>query len=88
MEPGLTFCRFTLNNLLSGDDQSRIRTAPYMHDGSLATLDDVIEFYSEGGRPNPVSLSVITPRNLAAEEQLALVSFLKTLTGQVQEGVR
>ena len=27
------------------------RTAPYMHDGSMATLEDVIDFYSEGGRP-------------------------------------
>jgi cytochrome c peroxidase len=27
------------------------RTAPYMHDGSMATLEDVVEFYSEGGRP-------------------------------------
>jgi len=28
-------------------------TKPYMHDGSLATLDDVVEFYSKGGRANP-----------------------------------
>ncbi|HEY6656539.1 MAG TPA: hypothetical protein VI038_06890, partial [Methyloceanibacter sp.] len=28
-------------------------TAPYMHDGSLATLEDVIDFYDAGGRPNP-----------------------------------
>ena len=28
------------------------RTAPYMHDGSLSRLEDVIEFYNRGGRPN------------------------------------
>ena len=32
-------------------------TAPYMHDGSLATLEDVVEFYRSGGNPNPVSRS-------------------------------
>ena len=29
------------------------RTAPYMHDGSVTTLEEVIEFYDRGGRPNP-----------------------------------
>ena len=29
------------------------RTAPYMHDGSLATLEDVVDFYARGGRANP-----------------------------------
>jgi cytochrome c peroxidase len=29
------------------------RSAPYMHDGSLATLEEVVEFYDRGGRANP-----------------------------------
>ena len=29
------------------------RTAPYMHDGSLATLEDVVEYYDRGGNRNP-----------------------------------
>ena len=29
-------------------------TAPYMHDGNLSTLEEVIEFYDAGGRPNPI----------------------------------
>jgi cytochrome c peroxidase len=62
------------------------RTAPYMHDGSLATLEDVIEFYSEGGRKNPYLDPAIKPINLTPPEKLALVAFLKTLTGQVREG--
>jgi cytochrome c peroxidase len=63
------------------------RTAPYMHDGSLATLDDVIEFYSQGGRQNPTLDPLIKPRNFTAQEKVALLSFLKTLTGRIQDGV-
>ena len=62
------------------------RTAPYMHDGSLMTLEDVIEFYSEGGRPNPNLDAEIRPRNFTAEEKRALLAFLQTLTGRVREG--
>lgn len=64
------------------------RTAPYMHDGSLATLEDVVEFYSEGGRPNPNLDPEIRPRRFSAEEKRALVVFLRSLTGKVQEGFR
>jgi cytochrome c peroxidase len=64
------------------------RTAPYMHDGSLATLDDVVEFYSEGGHPNPNLDPEIRPRRFSADEKRALVAFLQTLSGQVREGAR
>jgi len=64
------------------------RTAPYMHDGSLATLEDVVEFYSSGGRPNPNLDPEIRPRNLSEEEKRALIAFLKTLSGRVREGLR
>lgn len=64
------------------------RTAPYMHDGSLATLDDVIEFYSRGGRPNPYLDGQIRPRDFTLEEKRALAAFLRTLTGRVEEGIR
>ena len=59
------------------------RTAPYMHDGSLATLDDVIDFYDRGGRPNRNLFPVITPLNLTPEEKRALVTFLESLNGTV-----
>jgi cytochrome c peroxidase len=62
------------------------RTAPYMHDGSLATLEDVVAFYSDGGRSNPNIDAEIRPRNFTAEEKLALVAFLRALTGRVREG--
>ena len=64
------------------------RTAPYMHDGSLATLEEVIDFYSEGGRPNPSLDADIRPGHFSPEEKHALVAFLQSLTGRVSEGVR
>ena len=62
------------------------RTAPYMHDGSLATLDEVVAFYSDGGRANPLLDQDIRRRDFSTDERRALVAFLKTLTGQVREG--
>jgi cytochrome c peroxidase len=64
------------------------RTAPYMHNGSIATLEDVIEFYSEGGRANRFLDSEIRPRNLTSVEKRSLVAFLRSLSGRVNEGLR
>lgn len=57
-----------------------------MHEGSLATLEDVVEFYSQGGRPNPALDLEIRPRNFTPEEKRALIAFLRSLTGQLDEG--
>ena len=62
------------------------RTAPYMHDGSLATLQDVINFYSDGGRKNPHLDEEIQPRNLNIQEKKDLLAFLQSLTGKVHQG--
>jgi cytochrome c peroxidase len=62
------------------------RTAPYMHDGSLATLEDVINFYSDGGRPNPYVDPEMRPRDFTSDEKRALGAFLRSLTGRVREG--
>ena len=62
------------------------RTAPYMHDGSLATLDDVVRFYDEGGRANPNRDPELRPLRLTAKERQALVAFLRSLTGAISEG--
>jgi cytochrome c peroxidase len=59
------------------------RTAPYMHDGSLATLDAVVDFYDQGGRRNPNLYPVIHPLGLTTEEKRALVRFLESLSGEV-----
>jgi cytochrome c peroxidase len=61
-------------------------TAPYMHDGSLRTLEEVVDFYSDGGRATPNLDPLITPRRLSTEDKHALVAFLLTLTGRVREG--
>ncbi len=63
------------------------RTAPYMHDGSLATLEDVIEFYNRGGKPNPHLDVDLRPLNLTAKEKSSLRAFLQSLSGIVQEGI-
>jgi cytochrome c peroxidase len=62
------------------------RTAPYMHDGSLATLDAVVDFYSDGGRKNPRIDAEIHPLQLVVEEKQALVAFLNALSGSISEG--
>lgn len=59
------------------------RTAPYMHDGSVATLEEVVEFYSDGGNPNPYQDPDIRPLHLSAGERSALLAFLRSLSGKV-----
>ena len=61
-------------------------TAPYMHDGSLATLEDVIEYYNRGGNPNSYLDADLRPLNLTAEEKKALLAFLRSLDGEINEG--
>jgi cytochrome c peroxidase len=57
------------------------RTAPYMHDGSMGRLDDVIEFYGRGGSPNPNLDPDMRPLNLTRNEKAALLAFLRSLNG-------
>jgi cytochrome c peroxidase len=62
------------------------RTAPYMHDGSFATLEEVVEFYDRGGNANPRLDAEIQPLKLSAEEKQALLAFLRSLSGTLREG--
>lgn len=55
-------------------------TAPYMHDGSLQTLEDVIEQYDRGGRGDPNTDPQIVPLSLSAEQKADLLAFLRALT--------
>lgn len=55
-------------------------TSPYMHDGSMATLMDVIEHYNKGGEANPNKSPLIQPLNLSDQEKVDLEVFLKSLT--------
>jgi cytochrome c peroxidase len=56
-------------------------TAPYMHNGSLPTLDAVVTFYDAGGVPNEVLDPLIRPLGLSTAERSDLVAFLRSLTG-------
>ncbi len=56
-------------------------TAPYMHNGSLPTLESVVAFYNAGGVPNPELDPLIHPLGLSKSEQADLVAFLESLTG-------
>jgi cytochrome c peroxidase len=62
------------------------RTAPYMHDGSLATLSAVVDFYNDGGRKNPFLDSEIRPLQLIDDDKRALIVFLESLSGRISEG--
>jgi cytochrome c peroxidase len=56
-------------------------TAPYFHDGSAATLADVVRFYLKGGNENPNRDWQLEPVSLTESEQRDLIEFLKALTG-------
>lgn len=60
-------------------------TAPYMHDGSLATLEEVIAFYDRGGIDNPHKSPLLRPLGLTPEEKRALAAFLNSLSGDSVE---
>jgi cytochrome c peroxidase len=54
-------------------------TGPYMHNGSLSTLEEVIEFYDQGGQSNVNKSPFITSIGLNTREKKSLVEFLKSL---------
>ena len=62
------------------------RTAPYMHDGSIGTLEEVLEYYDRGGNRNPALDPEIRPLNLSPAEKRALVTFLSTLSSKQAQG--
>lgn len=55
-------------------------TAPYMHDGSLATLEDVVAYYRRGGNPNRNLDESVAPIEMTDEDAAHLVAFLKALS--------
>jgi cytochrome c peroxidase len=59
-------------------------SAPYMHDGSMATLEEVVEHYNKGGNPHPQLDIDMIPLKLTRDEQADLIAFLKEgLTGRI-----
>lgn len=57
-------------------------TAPYMHDGSIKTLEEVVKHYVSGGKKHRNKSAILVPLKLTEQEQKDLVSFLKTLSNQ------
>ena len=55
-------------------------TAPYMHNGSLHTLQEVVDHYNSGGKAHPNQSSLVRPLGLNEAEKTDLVIFLKSLT--------
>jgi len=61
-------------------------TAPYMHNGALGTLQEVIDFYDRGGGDDPKKSPVLRPLGLSREEKESLREFLATgLSGKIPE---
>jgi len=59
------------------------QTAPYMHDGSMRTLKEVVDHYVGGGSSNPWLDTKMKPVQLTAQEKADLIEFMKSLTGEV-----
>jgi len=55
-------------------------TAPYLHDGSMATLEEVVDHFASGGLPHPARSPLMQPFTLTAVQRQALVAFLGSLT--------
>jgi len=65
-----------------------VETAPYMHDGSLQTLNEVVEFYDKGGILNKNLDPDIKPLKLTRDEKADLVQFLQALSGQGWQNIK
>jgi cytochrome c peroxidase len=61
--------------------------APYMHDASIATLADVVRYYSAGGTPHDGLDLAVKPLDLTDAEVADLVAFLESLTGATRAGL-
>jgi cytochrome c peroxidase len=63
-------------------------TAPYMHDGSVKTLEAAVEHYNQGGGKNPYLDERLRPLHLPKQEKRDLVAFLQALSGEGWQHVR
>ncbi|HVC20989.1 MAG TPA: cytochrome c peroxidase [Vicinamibacterales bacterium] len=61
---------------------------PYMHDGSLKSLEEVVDHYNQGGDPNPYQDPRIRPLHLTDQEVHDLVAMMEALTGGTRTGTR
>ncbi|MEQ1893372.1 MAG: cytochrome c peroxidase [Planctomycetota bacterium] len=61
-----------------------VATAPYMHDGSLATLEDVVEFYRQGGRASANLDPVLAKIEMSPTDAANLAAFLRALSRRAE----
>jgi cytochrome c peroxidase len=59
------------------------RSAPYMHDGSLASVGEVVDYYDRGGNRHALLDPELRPIGLTGPERHALVAFLRSLSGNI-----
>ncbi|MFH2203262.1 MAG: cytochrome c peroxidase [Elusimicrobiota bacterium] len=57
-------------------------TAPYMHNGAFRTLEEVVEFYDQGGGATPNKSPLLRPLGLSPREKRDLIAFLLALSGE------
>lgn len=62
--------------------RSITESAPYMHDGAFKTLEEVIDFFDNGGNANPQLSPLMKPLGLTPQEKTDLIAFMKALTGE------
>jgi cytochrome c peroxidase len=62
-------------------------SAPFMHDGSLPTLESVVDYYDRGGNRNAGLDPEVRPLALDAAEKRSLLAFLRALSGAVRDGM-
>ncbi len=62
------------------------QTAPYMHNGMIATLEEVVEFYNQGGGKDSKKDPAMKPLKMSDKEKSDLVAFLKSLSGEKLTG--
>jgi cytochrome c peroxidase len=58
-----------------------VYTAPYMHNGIFATLEEVVDFYDAGGGNDPLKDARLRPLGLVPSEKADLIAFLNSLSG-------
>jgi cytochrome c peroxidase len=83
----MTFVAEDLGRFKTPSLRDVARRAPYMHDGSFATLEDVVAYYNQGGTANGRLASHVRPLSLTAAESRDLVAFLHALTGDERPGL-
>ena len=59
-----------------------VYTAPYMHNGAFDTLEEVIDFYDQGGGDDPDRSDLLEPLDLTEDEKFDLLEFLEALSGR------